>query len=178
MHQTHRHSELLRGHLPRGQPPLQVKGRDLEVGVKGHYHKLVQEERMYGRIHADSGMRNKHKWISGLCKYQRYIPEIPEPALSLSRHGVHLGGFRVFPVIKITGVHQEHMSLHLLWTEREDVAHVKIMETLVLCLFVRTWSAKNPMIPNLSAMADDIITLYDKGILGSLVYICRWICRL
>ena len=44
-----------------------------------------------------------------LASAHRYRLEIPEPAPSLSWHGAHIGGIRVFPAIKITVICQVRM---------------------------------------------------------------------
>ena len=73
---------------------------------------------------------------------------MPEPVPSLSRHGLKLGVLGFFPVIKITVVCLLHISLHLLRSECEDktcVKHAwctKIVNVLVLRLFLRMWLAK------------------------------------
>ena len=72
---------------------------------------------------------------------------------SLSRHGAQIGGFQVFPEIKITLVRQVRL-LPASSVRSEHEAYnaaqcAKIVDPFCLRLFLRVWSAKNPEYPQL-----------------------------
>ena len=58
-------------------------------------------------------LQDKNDFTANLRLYHRYKPEIPEPAPSLSWYGAPVGGIRVFPTIKITGICQVCMCCGL-----------------------------------------------------------------
>ena len=106
----------------------------------------------------------------------RYTREIPEPAPSLYRHGAQIGGLRVFPVIKITMVHQVHMSpaSTAVWAWTCVKLRTASKDSGCICFtFAFAWVVgKNMKTSNLSPMADDTITRGGIRGLGSPLYIC------
>ena len=112
----------------------------------------------------------------GMGGYQNEYgtPEIPEPAPSLFRHGVQIGGLHVFSlnqnnccssgayVTASTSVCREDKTCVKCRMESKDRGHIGLA-----CVV-----GKNPKTPKFSSMADDDITRGSIGGLGSLVYIC------
>ena len=101
----------------------------------------------------------------------RYKPEIPEPAPSLFRHGVQIGGSWVFSVIKITVTGQLRVYCGLIRRYcacfrvycGQDPRTLKILSKTPNTL---NWSS------GWSSMADDAITRGGMGVLWSSFYIC------
>ena len=97
---------------------------------------------------------------------RKYTREIPEPATFLFRHGAEIEGLWVFPVIKNKlSFIRCICHLHLLRSEHEDKTHThnaawraKIVDALVLCLFMRVESAKTRIPLFEPHMADNAIT--------------------
>ena len=95
---------------------------------------------------------NRHTYTVALI--HRYKPEIPEPAPSLSWHGVQIGGSSCFLlVILISAFRQVRMSLHVKrCMAREDCGSIGFAFVFCVC------GRQNPKTPTLSPIADDEIT--------------------
>ena len=122
-------------------------------------------------------------WLKSILEMgwsHRYAPEIPEQAPSWSWHVAEFEGLIVFPVIKITVVHQVCMlpacTAIRVWRQTRAICftvHEDRECIFLVFVFLHVWLAKIQKTPKLSPMAEDTITRGDIGGLGSL-YICGW----
>ena len=79
-----------------------------------------------------------------LCRFNRYLLEIPEPVPSLSWHSAPSGGIQVFPMIRITMIRQVCMycglSVKMITREMPDGTQRLWTHLLSLLLFPHVWS--------------------------------------
>ena len=76
--------------------------------------------------------------VPEVSEWHRYRLEIPEPAPSLSQHGLQLEVFRFLPLIKITMIRQVHMYYGLSTKINTNTAWcTKIMNAFCVHSFLR-----------------------------------------
>ena len=88
--------------------------------------------------------------LGGVVGNHRYRLEIPEPAPSLSKHGVSVGGIGVLPAIKITVIHQVCMycGLSLKINTHETLHGARRLWMHFICIFLPLlWLEKSRICP-------------------------------